>query len=86
MRYVDLYASGGGVDRFVAERDVVLTYVLKIMKEDGIIQDLAFKGGTCIRKIYLGKVQRMLELIGVNRLPVILSISTNGMLALSSLK
>lgn len=61
MRYVDLYASGGGVDRFVAERDVVLTYVLKIMKEDGIIQDLAFKGGTCIRKIYLGKVGRFSE-------------------------
>ena len=58
VRYVDLYANGGGVDRGVAERDIVLTYVLKMMKEDGIIENLAFKGGTCIKKIYLGNVGR----------------------------
>lgn len=60
-RHVDLYASGRGVDRFVAEKDVVLTYVLKMMKENGIIKNLAFKGGTCIRKIYLGNVGRFSE-------------------------
>lgn len=61
VRLVDLYASGSGVDRDVAERDIVLTYVLKMMKEDGVIEDLAFKGGTCIRKIYLGNLGRFSE-------------------------
>ncbi len=61
VRYVDLYASGSGVDRSVAERDVVLTYILKMMKENGIIQSLVFKGGTCLRKIYLGNVGRFSE-------------------------
>jgi len=61
VRFVDHYASAAGVDRRVAERDVVLTYVLKMMKEDGIIGDLAFKGGTCLRKVYLGRVGRFSE-------------------------
>jgi predicted nucleotidyltransferase component of viral defense system len=56
VRYVDLYASGSGVDRSVAERDILLTYVLKMMKEYGILQHLVFKGGTCIRKMYLGNL------------------------------
>ena len=61
VRFVDHYASAAGVDRRVAERDVVLTYVLKMMKEDGIMGDLAFKGGTCLRKIYQGRVGRFSE-------------------------
>jgi len=61
VRFVDHYASAAGVDRRVAERDVVLTYVLKMMKDDGIMGDLAFKGGTCIRKVYLGGVGRFSE-------------------------
>jgi len=61
VRFVDHYASAAGVDRRVAERDVVLTYVLKMMKGDGIMGDLAFKGGTCIRKVYLGRVGRFSE-------------------------
>jgi len=60
-RFVDLYASASGVDRLVAERDVVLTYILKMMKEDGIIEDLALKGGTCLRKMYLGRLGRFSE-------------------------
>ena len=61
LRYVDLYAHGGGVSRDVAERDIVLTYILKMMKEDGVLANLAFKGGTCIRKIYLGDLGRFSE-------------------------
>jgi len=61
VRYVDLYAHGGGVSREVAERDIVLTYILKMMKEDGVLANLAFKGGTCIRKIYLGNLGRFSE-------------------------
>jgi predicted nucleotidyltransferase component of viral defense system len=61
IRFVDHYASASGVDRKVAERDVVLTYILKMMKEDGIIENLAFKGGTYLRKVYFGKVGRFSE-------------------------
>jgi len=32
IKFVDHYASAAGVDGRVAERDVVLTYVLKMMK------------------------------------------------------
>jgi predicted nucleotidyltransferase component of viral defense system len=58
---VDHYAAASGVDRSVAERDIVLTYILKLMVEDGIIDTLAFKGGTCLRKIYLGGIGRFSE-------------------------
>ena len=61
IRFVDHYASAGGVDRKVAERDVVLTYILRMMKEDGVIEGLALKGGTCLRKVYLGRVTRFSE-------------------------
>lgn len=61
VRFVDLYASARGVDRDVAERDIVLTYVLRMMKEDGVIGKLGFKGGTCIRKVYLGRLGRFSE-------------------------
>jgi len=37
----------------VAERDVVLTYVLKVLSED-VLKDLAFKGGTCLKKMHFG--------------------------------
>ena len=58
VRYVDHYAVAGGVERSVAERDIMLTYFLKMMKEHGIIEKVAFKGGTCIRKMYLGRIGR----------------------------
>jgi predicted nucleotidyltransferase component of viral defense system len=32
---------------------VVLTYVLKVLSEDGL-KDLAFKGGTCLKKMHFG--------------------------------
>lgn len=61
VRFVDFYASASKVDRDVAERDIVLTYVLRMMKENGVIGNLALKGGTCIRKVYLGRVGRFSE-------------------------
>ena len=39
------YARSSKVPLDVADRDVVLTYVLKVLSED-ILQKLAFKGGT----------------------------------------
>jgi len=57
-RLVQWYASDAGVDLDVAERDIVLTYVLRILFDAGLFNYLAFKGGTAIRKLYLGKTGR----------------------------
>ncbi len=32
----------------IAENEVVLTYLLQLMAERGILDKLAFKGGTCL--------------------------------------
>lgn len=53
-RLVQWYAADSGVDLDIAEREVVPTYVLRLMLEAGLLQHLAFKGGTAIRKLYLG--------------------------------
>lgn len=60
-RIVDHYASGMKIDTIVAEKDVVLTYVLKVLNEMGFLPNLAFKGGTCLKKIYYGKDTRFSE-------------------------
>ncbi|MDH5634404.1 MAG: nucleotidyl transferase AbiEii/AbiGii toxin family protein [Candidatus Bathyarchaeota archaeon] len=56
-KYVTFYARSSRVPLDVAERDVVLTYVLRILSES-ILQKLAFKGGTCLKKVYFGSVGR----------------------------
>lgn len=38
----------------VAERDVILTYALQLLSTSSLLKALAFKGGTCIRKVLLG--------------------------------
>ncbi len=53
-RLVQWYASDAGVDLDIAEREIVLTYVLRILYDEGLLDHLAFKGGTAIRKLYLG--------------------------------
>lgn len=57
-RLVQWYASGAGVDLDIAEREIVLTYVLRILFDEGLFDHLAFKGGTAIRKLFLGKTGR----------------------------
>ena len=47
------YARCGKVPLDVAARDVVLTYVLKVLSED-VLKNLAFKGGTCLKKMHFG--------------------------------
>jgi len=56
-KHVTFYARSSRVPLDVAERDVVLTYVLKILS-DTILPRLAFKGGTCLKKVYFGNVGR----------------------------
>jgi predicted nucleotidyltransferase component of viral defense system len=52
-KFVDFYARSSKVPLDVAERDVVLTYVLKILSED-VLANLVFKGGTCLKKLFFG--------------------------------
>lgn len=57
-RYADLFTLGSRVSREVAEREIVLTYVLKILDDSALLKTLAFKGGTCLRKCIYGKETR----------------------------
>ena len=61
-KFVDLYARNAGLrDKLIAERDVVLTYALAALVDDGVMADLAFKGGTCLRKVVFGSSGRFSE-------------------------
>jgi predicted nucleotidyltransferase component of viral defense system len=56
-KHVTFYARSSRVPLDVAERDVVLTYILRILSES-VLPRLAFKGGTCLKKVYFGNVGR----------------------------
>jgi len=61
-KFVDLYARNSGLrDKLVAERDVVLTYALRALLDAGVMNHLAFKGGTCLRKLVFGSSGRFSE-------------------------
>ena len=61
-KFVDLYARNSGLrDKLVAERDVVLTYALRALLDAGVMDHLAFKGGTCLRKLVFGSAGRFSE-------------------------
>lgn len=61
-KFVDLYARSSGLrDKLVAERDVVLTYSLRALVDSGVMNHLAFKGGTCLRKMVFGSSGRFSE-------------------------
>lgn len=58
QKQVNHYAQASRVDSLVAERDVVLTHVLRVLAEQQLLPSLALKGGTCMKKIYFGKTGR----------------------------
>ena len=61
-KFVDLYARNSGLrDKLVAEQDVVLTYALRVLLDAGVMDHLAFKGGTCLRKVVFGSAGRFSE-------------------------
>jgi predicted nucleotidyltransferase component of viral defense system len=61
-KYVDLYARNSGLrDKLIAERDVVFTYALNALVDNGVMAHLAFKGGTCLRKVVFGSSGRFSE-------------------------
>jgi predicted nucleotidyltransferase component of viral defense system len=57
-RLAQWYAADAGVDLDIAEREIVLTYVLNILSDHGLLDRMAFKGGTALRKIHLGPIGR----------------------------
>lgn len=57
-RLVQWYAADAGVDLDIAEREIALTYVLCTLSDHGLLAQLAFKGGTALRKIHLGATGR----------------------------
>jgi len=57
-RLVQWYAADAGVDLDIAEREIALTYVLRILSDQGLLDQMAFKGGTALRKLFLGPTGR----------------------------
>ena len=56
---VQRYSTESGLrDIMIAEKEVVLTFLLQLLSERGILDKLAFKGGTCLRKMYIGSQGR----------------------------
>lgn len=52
---VQRYAVESGLrDIMIAEKEIVLTFLLQLFSERGLLDRLAFKGGTCLRKMHLG--------------------------------
>ena len=53
------YSSQSGLrDMMIAEKEIVLTFLLQLLSERGIFARLAFKGGTCLRKMFIGSQGR----------------------------
>jgi len=48
-RLVQWYAASARVDLDIAEREIVLIYVLRILSDEDLLGQLAFKGGTALR-------------------------------------
>src|SRR5260370_20050950 len=51
-------AKSGLRDMMIAEKEVVLTFLLQLLSERDILGRLAFKGGTCLRKMFIGSQGR----------------------------
>jgi len=53
------YSTQSGLrDMMIAEKEIVLTFLLQLLSERGILDRLAFKGGTCLRKMFIGNQGR----------------------------
>ena len=52
---VQRYSTESGLrDIMIAEKEVVLTFLLQLLSERGILNRLAFKGGTCLSIMFIG--------------------------------
>ncbi len=53
------YSTQSGLrDMMIAEKEIVLTFLLQLLSERSILDRLAFKGGTCLRKMFIGSQGR----------------------------
>jgi predicted nucleotidyltransferase component of viral defense system len=53
------YSTQSGLrDMMIAEKEIVLTFLLQLLSERGLLDRLAFKGGTCLRKMFIGSQGR----------------------------
>ena len=58
---VQRYAAESGlraISTSIAEKEVILTFLLQFLSERGILNRLAFKGGTYLRKMIVGSQGR----------------------------
>ena len=56
---VQRYTAESGLRNImIAEKEVVLTHLLQLLSERGLLNRLAFKGGTCLRKMFVGSQGR----------------------------
>lgn len=56
---VQRYSAESGLrDIMIAEKEVVLTYLLQLLSERGMLDRFAFKGGTCLRRMIIGSQGR----------------------------
>ena len=56
---VQRYSTESGLrDIMIAEKEVALTFLLQLLSERGLLDRLAFKGGTCLRKMFTGSQGR----------------------------
>src|SRR5271165_3953180 len=56
---VQRYSNESGLrDIMIAEKEVVLTFLLQLLSERGMLDRFAFKGGTCLRKMVIGSQGR----------------------------
>lgn len=56
---VQRYTTESGLrDMMIAEKEIVLTFLLQLLSEKGLLARLAFKGGTCLRKMFIGSQGR----------------------------
>jgi len=81
---VQRYSTESGLrDIMIAEKEVVLTFLLQLLSERGILNLLAFKGGTCLRKMLVGTFALLLE---YGQVMTLSSTSSQGSLDLLALK
>ena len=56
---VQRYSAESGLrDIMIAEKEVILTFLLQLLAERGMLDRFAFKGGTCLRKMVIGSQGR----------------------------
>ncbi len=55
LTQVQRYSMESGLrDIMIAEKEIVLTFLLQLLSQRGPLNRMAFKGATCLRKMFIG--------------------------------